>query len=72
MKYFTKMHTEHEPMQITKEEARHFLEYAYIKTAVDDVIDNEKAFRLWTPFRDVWTMTEDDMIPMAGFYGVCE
>ena len=59
-------------MQITKEEARAFLEYAYIKTAVDDVIDNEKAFRLWTPFRDVWTMTEDDMIPMAGFYGVCE
>ena len=72
MEYYTMLHTEHEPMQITKEEARHFLEYCYIKEAVDDVIDNEKAFHLWTPFRDVWTKTEDGLVPIAGFYGICE
>lgn len=66
------MHTENDRVEITKEKAKDYLEVAYIKSAVDDIIDNEKAFRLRTPFRDVWTMTNDGMLPMAGFYGICE
>lgn len=72
MKYFTKAHTEHEPTQITKEQARHYLERSYVKEAVDEVIDNEKQFQLWTPYRVVWTMDENGLTPIAGFYGVCE
>ena len=70
MLYFTKMHTEDEVRECTKEEARYFLEGAYIKETVDAIIDNEKKFRLSTPYRDVWTQTEDGLIPVPGFYGV--
>lgn len=72
MKYFTRMHTEQEETQITKEQARHYLEGSYNKEAVDDVIDNGKSFQLWTPFRVIWTEDEKGLIPMAGFYGICE
>lgn len=72
MKYYTKLHTEKEPMQITKDEVKYFLDGTYSKKAVADIINNGKAFRLSTPYRDIWTKSEDDMIPIPGFYGVCE
>ena len=66
------MHTEKEAMQITKDEARIFLEAAYNFDFVNDVIENEKGFHLCTPFRDIWTATDDGLVPMSGFYGICE
>lgn len=71
MKYFTRAHTEQDVAQITKEQAREYLERCYIKEHVDEVIDNGEQFCLWTPFRDIWTEDENGLTPMAGFYGVC-
>ena len=70
MNYYTKRHTENDTKQITKEEARYFLKGAYVEEAVDDIIDNNKSFRLRTPYRDIWTVTDDRRTPMAGFYGI--
>lgn len=72
MRYYTKAHTEQSSNEITKEQAKHYLEGAYKAQAVADIMDNEKQFRLRTPFRDIWTKSENGMIPMPGFYGVCE
>ena len=58
--------------ELSKERARFLLEGCYIKEHVDDVMDNEKAFRLRTMTRDIWTKTDSGMVPMNGFYGVCD
>lgn len=71
MKYFTLLHTEKEPMQITRDEVVYFLEPHYTTKAVEHLLDTGLAFRIWTPYRDVWTKDENDMIPAPGFYGVC-
>ena len=70
MKYFTAIHGETHTSEISKEEAQHYLEGAYIKEAVDDIMNNDKSFRLRTPYRDIWTVTDEGLIPMAGFYGI--
>lgn len=72
MKYYSQVKGEKEVEELTKERARFLLEGCYIKEAVDDVIDNEKGFRLQTITRDIWTETEDGLVPIPGFYGVCE
>lgn len=72
MKYYTRMLTEETTSEITKEQARFYLEGAYIKEHVSYVIDEEKSFRLKTPYRVIWTKTDNGLVPMAGFYGVCE
>lgn len=56
---------------LTKEQARSILEGSYKKAFVKDIIDNEKGFRLHTPTRIIWT-EKDGLVPVAGFYGVCE
>lgn len=56
---------------LTKEQARYILEGCYKKAFVKDIIDNGKEFRLHTPMRDIWT-EKDGLVPVAGFYGVCE
>ena len=72
MKYYTKMHTESEEMQITKDEARIFLEETLDDfDTINDVINNEKPFRIHTSVRNIWTMTDDGLVPMPGFYGIC-
>lgn len=58
------------PFEIAKEEARKTLEGYWIKDAVNDMFENNRQFRLFTPFSIVWTMDENGNIPMAGFYGI--
>lgn len=58
------------PFEIAKEEARKTLEGYWIKDAVKDIFENDRQFRLFTPFSTVWTMDENGNIPMAGFYGI--
>lgn len=57
--------------EITKDEARRTLEGYWKPEALDDIFDNEKGFRLYSPFAIVWTETEDGKVPIAGFYGIC-
>lgn len=70
MKYF-KMYKEDGATaeQITKEEAKRLLEGWWKDEALDEIFDNETEFRLFTPFAEIWTMTEDGKVPVAGFYG---
>lgn len=58
------------PFEITKEEARKTLEGYWIKDAINDMFENDRQFRLFTPFSTVWAMDENGNIPMAGFYGI--
>lgn len=58
------------PFEITKEEARKTLEGYWIEDAVNDMFENDRQFRLFTPFSTVWTKDENEKIPMAGFYGI--
>lgn len=59
------------PFEITKEEARKTLEGYWIEDAMKDIFENDRQFRLFTPFSTVWTKDENGKVPMAGFYGVC-
>lgn len=59
------------PFGITKEEARKTLEGYWIEDAVKDIFENDRQFRLFTPFFTVWTKDENGKVPMAGFYGIC-
>lgn len=59
------------PFEITKEEARKTLDGYWIEDAINDMFENNRQFRLFTPFSTVWTMDENGKIPMAGFYGIC-
>ena len=72
MRYF-KQHKEINatPFEITKEEARKTLEGYWIEDAINDMFENDRQFRLFTPFSTVWTMDENGNIPIAGFYGIC-
>lgn len=58
-----------EPEEVTKEEAKRTLEGWWRQEALDDIFEQDKGFRLYTAYAEVWTKTEDGMIPMAGFYG---
>ena len=71
MKYLSKRHTEEEIEEISKEDAGFYLKGSYSDNFVDDLIYNNKAFRLNTPYRDIWTVDDNRRTPMAGFYGVC-
>lgn len=59
------------PFEITKEEARKTLEGYWIEDAVKDIFENDRQFRLFTPFSTVWTKDENGKVPMADFYGIC-
>lgn len=73
MKYFKKYkEAEAEAFEITKEEAQKTLEGWWNEKALNECFEKEKAFRLWTAFSEVWTETEEGLVPMAGFYGICE
>lgn len=56
-------------IEIGKEEAKHNLEGWWKQDALDDIFGNEKEFRLYTPYVDVWTQNEQGLVPMPGFYG---
>ncbi len=73
MKYF-KLYKEPDTkeFEITKEEAKRTLEGWWKQEYLDDIFNNGKAFRLYTPYSEVWTRSDDGLIPMAGFYGIVE
>lgn len=58
--------------EITKEQARHILEGNWKEEMLEDIFENEKSFRLFTMFSKIWTMDENGLVPVPGFYGVCE
>ena len=71
MKYYKRFKEADAPTQeVTKEEAKRTLEGWWKDEALDDIFKNEKAFHLWTAFAEVWTKSEDGLVPMAGFIGV--
>ena len=59
-----------EPQEITKEEARRLLDGWWNEESLDEMFSKGKAFRLFTPYCEVWTQNERGMVPMAGFYGI--
>ena len=72
MKYFKRFKGEDEVMEITKEQARNTLDGYWKDECLDEIFENDKSFRLYTPYSEVWTMTEDGAVMMAGFYGFTE
>lgn len=70
IKYKSIVHGENDVEELTKERTRFLLKGCYKEEAVDDLIDNEKGFYLRTMTRDIWTETEDGLVPLPGFYGV--
>lgn len=56
--------------EITKEEAKHTLEGWWKKEALDEIFNEGKSFRLYTPYAEVWTKNDKGMVAMAGFYGI--
>lgn len=61
-----------EVIEITKERARFLLEGNWKQEMLDDIFENNKSFCLFTMFSKIWTMDEKGLVPMPGFYGVCE
>lgn len=57
-------------IEVTKKQAKETLFGYYKDEFLDDVFDNNRAFRLETSFSEVWTMDDDGLTPIAGFYGV--
>jgi len=72
MKYLSRRYTEETAETISKEDARFYLTGNYKEGFVNAILDNNKAFRLYTPYREIWTVDDNGMTPMAGFCGVCE
>ena len=72
MKYMSRVHGESKVEELSKDRVRFLLEGCYTKESVDDIMYNCKNFHLRTPTRDIWTETKDGLVPMPGFYGICE
>lgn len=71
MKYFKRFkEAGAEPIEVTKEDAKHTLEGWWKQESLDDIFENDKGFCLYTAYAEVWTQTDDGKVPMAGFYGV--
>ena len=69
MRYFKQYKANGAVKEITKEEARKSLFGYWKEESLEDIFSNNRAFRLFTPYADYWTQTEDGAVPMAGFYG---
>lgn len=72
MKYMKQFKDGSGAFEVTKEKARWSLEGNWKKDFLDDVFANGKSFRLFTSFAEIWTVSDDGLVPEAGFYGVCE
>lgn len=55
--------------ELTAERARFCLKGMYNEAFVDELIDKGQGFRLRTAYRDIWTETDDGLVPIAGWYG---
>lgn len=72
MKYIKYYKGTTQPFEITKEEAKSTLAGHWKPEFLDDIFDNEKVFRLDTPYSTVETRTDYGATPIPGFYGVCD
>ena len=61
---------ETETVEIEKEQALERLTGYWKEEALKDIFENGKAFRLYTPYAEYWTVDDDGKVPMAGFYGI--
>lgn len=59
-------------IEITKDEAKDILTGWWKDDFIERIFNDEVSFRLYTPYLEVWTKTEDGLVPMAGFYGAIE
>lgn len=70
MKYYKQYkEADAEAVEVTKAEAKRTLEGWWAQEALDEIFEQERGFRLYTPYADVWTKTDEGLVPMAGFYG---
>ena len=60
------------PFEISAEEARHALDGNWKSEYLDDIFNNNKCFRLYTPFAEIYTKTDEGLVPIPGFYGVID
>lgn len=73
MRYFQKYKEPNATeFEITKKEAKRILEGNWKQEMLEDIFENDKSFRLFTMFSVIWTMDENGLVPVPGFYGVCE
>ena len=73
MKYFSERFHDGKQEELTADEVRFCLEGAYKPEFVDWLLAKGAGFRFRTPYRELWTKTDDGMVLMAGFYGYsCE
>ena len=70
MKYFKKYVDQKDAVEVTAEEAKRALEGWWNDDALHDIFTKGIAFRLYTPYCEVWT-NDNGKVPMAGFYGTC-
>lgn len=71
MKYFKQYREpDAKKFEVTKEEAKTTLEGHWAEDALKDIFENDRMFRLYTPWAEVWTQDNKGMLPMAGFYGI--
>lgn len=69
MHYLSQMHGEDTVEELTKEQVFCKLDGYYKRKFVKEILDKEQGFRLFTPYRIIWTQTDDGLVPIAGFYG---
>ena len=62
MRYFAKIKTSDVIRQIPKEEARRILTGYWTEGCLRDIFDNDRPFRLWTSFSEVWTKDADGKV----------
>ena len=72
MKYFSTIKGEMKVEELTKERAKFLLEGCYKKSAVNDIFNNERSFCLQTMTRTIWTQTDNGLVPIPGFFGICD
>lgn len=69
MRYFSVILETGEEQELTAERARFCLKGQYKDDFVDEIIDKKQGFRLRTAYREIWTKTDDGLVPIAGWYG---
>ena len=67
MKYLTRRHDQEMIEELTAEQARFYLEGYWKDETLADIFDGGKHFKLFTPYRDIWTETDDGVAPMTGY-----
>lgn len=72
MKWFCESLLDGKKEEIPKSKARELLSGYWKEECLEDIFNNEKVFRLSTPYRTIWSKTDDGKVLMAGFEGISE